>query len=332
MKALALAAVLGAAITVSVTPPPSGLQATDVWTATIGVRPPAGPVSVRLANGSTFAAQRLGSGRYRARVVFPSAGRWRYAVRVGSRTARRGTARVAPIAIRSAGDVAVAGGRIVIADASGRVLGARGGALDLVARLGFPVEVAPDPRGGIGVVHAERYVRNVAPDGSVRLVVELEQPTSLAYAPDGTLYVAEIVGRVRRVGLDGVVTTIVGSSLNRPHGLAVVGGTLYVGDTFDNELLGVDLATGTVRTVTRELHTPVDVAAAPDGTLVVADYGNGRIARVTPGGVATTVAALVGVNSVWVDRDGTVLATERDRSRVRRVDPSTGEITTVVGR
>ena len=44
------------------------------------------------------------------------------------------------------------------------------------------------------------------------------------------------------------------------------------------------------------------------------------------------VTPLVGVNSVWVDADGTVLATERDRARVRRVDPATGEVTTVVGR
>jgi sugar lactone lactonase YvrE len=166
----------------------------------------------------------------------------------------------------------------------------------------------------------------------VRVVAELDQPTALAYVPDGTLYVAEIVGRVRRVGVGGAVSTLVDSGLNRPHGLAVVGNTLYVGDTFDNELLAVDLTTRAVRTVTRELNTPVDVAAAPDGTVVVADYGNGRIARVTSSAATTTVAPLLGVNSVWVADDGAVYATEREGRRVRRVDPATGAVTTVFGR
>jgi sugar lactone lactonase YvrE len=330
-----LAALLVVALTIGVTPRPAGLEVGETWTPTIVVKPASSRVSLVISKRATtrsFRARPLGRGRYRAQVVFPSTGRWTYAVRAGSRTVRAGATTIVPVRIRQAGDVAVdADGSIVVADAAGRVLRARGGTLTVAARPAFAVEVAPDPRGGVGVVHAERFVRNVAPDGSLRLVADLNGPTSLAYAPDGTLYVAEIGGRIVRVGVDGAAAPL-SDGLNRPHGLAVVGDTLYIGDTFDNELLALDLRTRALRVVSTQLNTPVDVAAAPDGSVVVADYGNRRVARVTPDGTTTTLVELPEVNSVWVAPDGAVYVTERGASRVRRVDPATRAITTVVGR
>jgi NHL repeat len=336
LLALAFALAVPATLSVSLPRPPSGLEAGDTWSPVVVVKREGRPdTGVRVAvyvGGRSFAARSTGRGRYRAQLVFPAPGRWPYGVRVRGRTYRGGTLTVRPIRLRGTYDVAIApDGSLLIGDSSNRVLRYRNGALELVARLRFPVEVAPDPRGGVGVVHQERFVRHVAENGATRVVAELEQPTAHAYAADGTLFVSELGGRVRRVDTNGNVTTLVGAGLNRPHGLAVIDGTLYVCDTFDHELLAVDVAAGTVRSVTGALNTPVDVAAGPDGALYVADYGNGRIARVTPAGETTTWATLLGVNGVAVAPDGTAYATERERPRVLRIDPATRAVTTAVG-
>lgn len=338
MRLLALVAMLAgaSALAVSMSRPPPGLEAGDTWSALVAVksngRPAAGARVGVYVGGRSFTARPLGRGRYRALVRLPATGRWPYGARVRGRAYRAGTLTVGPVRLHGTYDVAVApDGSLLIGDSSNRVLRYRNGTLEVLARLPFPVEVAPDPRGGIGVVHQERYVRHVAADGSMRVVAELEQPTAHAYAADGTLYVSELGGRVRRVDTSGVVTTLVGTGLNRPHGLAVIGDTLYVCDTFDNELLAVDVGTGAVRTLARNLNTPVDVAAGPDGALYVGDYGNGRIARVTAAGETSTWAALLGANGVAVAADGTVYATERERPRVLRIDPFTRAVTTAVG-
>lgn len=340
MRLLAIGLAASVAISVSISRPPARLEAGDAWSPVVTVKRAGKAVrGARVTISFSGAGERVnavarpaGAGRYRAQLVPEGAGRWTYAVRVGGRTLRRGSFAVRPPRLRGAFDVFVdADGSLLVVDLSNRLLRARGGELEFLARLHFPVEVATDPRGGIGVVTEERFVRHIAANGTVRVVAELEQPTALAYAPDGTLYVSELPGRVRRVDVSGAVTTIVASELDRPHGLVVVGGTLYVCDTFDNELIAVDLSTGVVRTVSAELNTPVDVALARDGSLYVADYGNGRLARVTPAGTTSTLVPLLGVQGVAVGPDGAVYATERDRARVRRVDPATGAVTTIVG-
>ena len=128
----------------------------------------------------------------------------------------------------------------------------------------------------------------------------------------------------------GAITTLLGAGLDRPHGLVVAGGTLVVCDTFNNRLVGIDLASGASRTYTTGFDTPVDVERSRDGTLYVADYGNNRVARVVDGR-AVTVATGVGANGIAVGPGGTVYLTERLLPRVRALNPATGRIRTVVG-
>jgi len=95
------------------------------------------------------------------------------------------------------------------------------------------------------------------------------------------------------------------------------------------------------------LHSPGDVAVAPDGSLYIADYGNYRIRRVGPDGIITTVAgtgvsgysgdggpatqAMLGsVSGVAVAPDGSLYIADSVNRRIRRVGPD-GIITTVVG-
>ncbi len=77
-----------------------------------------------------------------------------------------------------------------------------------------------------------------------------------------------------------------------PTGDALVGGTLYVDDSFDNEISAIpDAATtatsdGTGRTVTTggALDAPLGMTAAPDGDLLVVNGGNGRAVEIAPSG------------------------------------------------
>jgi sugar lactone lactonase YvrE len=235
--------------------------------------------------------------------------------------------------LRGTMDVAVArDGSLVIGDVSDRVFRWRAKKLTVAASIRFPVEVAIDPRGGFAALNNETRIRRVDPRGRVTTLASgLAQVTALAFDADGNVYFSELAGRVRRLDrATGAITTLVGEGLDRPHGLVVVGGTLVVCDTFNNRLVGIDLAGGASRTYATGFDTPVDVESSRDGTLYVADYGNNRIARVVDSR-GVTVATGIGANGVAVGAGGTIYATERLLPRVRAINPATGAIRTIVG-
>jgi DNA-binding beta-propeller fold protein YncE len=221
-------------------------------------------------------------------------------------------------------------GTLLVSDVSNRVFRVRGRKLTVVARAGFPVEVAVDPRGGFGIVSLESRIRLVDARGRITTLARgLAQPTALSFDALGNVYFSELGGRVLRIDRASRAVTKVATGFNRPHGQVVVGDTLYVCDTFSNRLVAIDLRTKAL-TATEGFNQPVDVALEPSGSLVVADYGNNRVARVS-GGTVTTVAMLLGPQSVAVARSGTIYATELHLSRVRAVNPVTGAVRTVIG-
>jgi YD repeat-containing protein len=277
---------------------------------------------------------RVRAGRYRLRAVFRSPGRW--TLTVGGRRIGSVLVRPAPLRLTASLDVVVEpSGSLLVADLSNRIFRLAGNRLSLVAgtgrpgrsgdngpatraAVGFPVEVALDPRGGFGVVHDERWIRHVDPSGTIRTVAEFAQPTALAYDAAGNLYVSELLaGVVRRDAATGALTRYDG--FNRPHGLAVAAdGTVYVADTFNNRVQRLS-PTGSVTTLAAGLNQPNDVALGPDGNVYVADYGTNGILRVTPAGAVTRISDATGPSSVAVGADGTVYFTERNRGPVRRV-------------
>ena len=354
---------------------PSTVDAYARWAGTVRVRDGrnayrgAAP-RIALQQGSVVAlsaTSRVSAGVFRGSVMVAKPGRWQVSVRVGRARFPAGAVTVRP-ALTNAMDVAVQpDGQLLVGDFDNYVFrGAPGGRVTVVAgnggqgasgdggpataaAVGFPVEVAVDPRGGFAIVSVERDIRHVAPDGTISTVASLEQPTAHAYDAAGNLFVSELGGRVRRIdAATGAVTTYAGvggegfggdggtataAQLNRPHGLVVdASGVLYFCDTFNNRIRRVEPATQVITTVAAELGSPNDLALGPDGALYVSEFSNNRISRVTTAGAVSKVVDAPGTNSVAVDAQGRIYFTERTAPRVRRFDPATGRVTTVLGR
>jgi sugar lactone lactonase YvrE len=322
-----------------------------VWEGMLRLRSTKAKASLTLRLGKERVAaslRRVGPGVFHARAKLPAIGQWQASVRLGGRTIAVGSVTVRP-ALTAAADVAVlADGALLVADLGGYVFRGRpGGGVVPVARLSFAVEVVLDPQGGFGVVSGERFVSRVA-GGRVQRLARMDQPTALAFDRAGNVFVSELSGRIRRIDADTrAVTVIAGiggqgfsgdggpatsAQLNQPHGLVVgADGSIVFCDTLNDRLRRIDPA-GRITTLATGFRAPGDVTATPGGGYYVADYGNNRIAHVTPGGAVSTIGAVDRPNSVAAGDDGAVFFTEGTFPRVRGLDPKTHTVTTVLGR
>ena len=230
-----------------------------------------------------------------------------------------------------------------------------------------------DPGGTITTV-AGTGERGFAGDGGPATSATLGHPEDVAVDALGNLYIADTNNwRVRRVDPSGTITTVAGggtggdggpatsAALEAPGGVAVDAlGNLYIAAKYGNQVRRVDLG-GTITTVagvgryrftgdggpatSAALETPGGVAVDALGSLYIADWRDGRVRRVDPGGTITTVAgngesgftgdggpatsaALGEPRDVAVDGAGNLYIAVLNR--VRRVDPG-GTITTVAG-
>ena len=207
---------------------PTGLVAGEPWVAQVelrrdgralaGARP-----SFWITSGSTsraFRATQAGRGRYRARVVFPAPGAWRYGVAaLGARIALgRATVLPRPAEVEEPFAVAVApDGRVAIVDrAGGRVLLLSDRGATVAANgLTSPISVGFDPRGGLYVGDetsiyrvdpgglarvAGNGTRGFAGDGGPAAAAGLGLPTAFSFDQAGRMYIAEYDGRIRLVG------------------------------------------------------------------------------------------------------------------------------------
>ena len=219
-----------------------------------------------------------------------------------------------------------------------------------------------------------------AGDGGPATQAQLSGSRGVAVAPDGRILIADSANlRVRQVAAGGVITTIaqpaivppptfgapvsalsgapVGVAYD-PAGLPLVsdnGGDFVARISGPNNTLTVIAGTrdaagfagdGGPANAAR-LNAPTGLAVGPDGSIYIADTGNDRIRRVSPGGVISTFAgsassgfagdggpaqqaALNGPRGVAVGLDGSVLIADTGNNRIRQVAPS-GVITTVAG-
>jgi len=163
-------------------------------------------------------------------------------------------------------------------------------------------------------------------DGGLATQATLNFPGAVAVDRQGHLYIADTMNhRVRKVDVaTGVITTIAGTgqhrcsgdggpataaALNEPAALAVdERGNLYIADQSNNRVRKVDLTTGMITTVA--------------GTGETGYMGDGMPA---------TEAGVSGPSGLTLGPDGDLYIADTFSGRIRRVDPATGTISTVVG-
>jgi len=179
--------------------------------------------------------------------------------------------------------------------------------------------------GNISVV-AGTGISGTGTDGVQATASELNGPDGLALDKSGNLYIADSDnGRVRMVNAaTGVITTVAGPGVSNtlgdggpatsayigfPDGLAFDGtGNLYIADGTLNRVRMIAANTGTISTVA----------------------GGGTAGQLGDGGLATA-AYVTYPRDVAVDKSGNLYILEYYDARIRKVEASTGVITTIAG-
>ena len=212
------------------------------------------------------------------------------------------------------------------------------------AQLNAPGRVEVDSSGNVYISDtANNRIRKVALDGAITTVAgtgaaapgptgdngpavnaQLNQPRAIIFDPAGNLYIADSGNnRVRKVATDGIITTIAG---NGTPGSAGDGG----------------------QALNAQLNNPYGLARDPAGNLYIADAFNSKVRRVDPSGVITTYAGtgLAGSSgdggpataatlklpyALAADGAGNLYISDVASHVIRRIDRTTGVITTFAG-
>lgn len=220
-------------------------------------------------------------------------------------------------------------------------------------------------------------------DGLPGSQTSVSQPAGLALDGAGNLYFADAGNNaVRRLdALSGVVTTVAGqpgmsgyagdggpataAKLTLPEGLAFnAAGDLLIADTGNSAIRRVEADHGIIHlfagtglagfggdggsALNAMLNTPWNVTVAPDGSVLIADFGNDRVRKISPAGIISTLvgngargfsgdggapsqAELSEPAALALDPAGNLYIADSGNNRVRTVSVADGFLHTLVG-
>ena len=207
------------------------------------------------------------------------------------------------------------------------------------ARFSQPFDVAADLNSGLVYVadSGNQIIRKITSAGVVTTLADhavssgtnngtgsaarFNIPSGAALDGNGNLYISDYGNHVvRKISPAGVVTTLAGKA----------------------GVSGTNNGTGT----SARFFTPIGVAVDNSGTVYIGDSGNHAIRKITPAGVVTTLAGLVGTsgtndgvgvaarfnqpNDVAVDGSNYVYVADGGNNCIRKVAPD-GTVTTLAG-
>jgi alpha-tubulin suppressor-like RCC1 family protein/sugar lactone lactonase YvrE len=216
-------------------------------------------------------------------------------------------------------------------------------------------------------------------DGGAAVDANLSFPHAISRDNNGNVYIADTYNhRIRKVTTGNIISTLAGNGvagfggdrfaataaqLSSPSGVAVdSSGNVFIADTGNNRIRKVTpggiitTVAGTgiagyngdgADTTTATLNSPRGMTFDNSGNLFVADSGNHRIRKITPGGVISTAAGdgIAGYNGdgsdgplaslnaprgVAIDNNGSLFIADTENNRIRKVSAA-GIISTVAG-
>lgn len=190
-------------------------------------------------------------------------------------------------------------------------------------------------------------------DGNKTTTATFNNPYGMGFDPFGNIYVADFgTSRIRKILASGNVTTVAGSSQGYADGPAATAkfgrpedmvadsfGNVFIAD-FDNQRIRKVSASGTVTTlagnsngfsdgdgINAQFDKPQGICWDLDGDMLLADYSNNRIRKITLAGSVTTVAAvpidgglsLNAPHDVKVDSIGNIYAVDAGNKRIAKI-------------
>ncbi len=227
------------------------------------------------------------------------------------------------------------------------------------AQFSYPCGVAVDGEGSIIIADFINHrVRKISPDGAVSTLAgsgsqgfadgagasaQFSGPWGVAVDGEGSIIITDQNNhRVRKITPDGTVSTLAGSGsrgfadgagaaaqFDCPTGVAVDGeGSIIIAD-YHNQRLRKLTPDGTVSTLAgsgnkgfadgagaaAQLDGPCWVAVDGEGSIIIADFGNKRLRKITPDGtVSTFFAGSCGFRGVAIDADGCVVVSTEEHT------------------
>jgi sugar lactone lactonase YvrE len=264
------------------------------WSATLKVRPSSFRGAVRVtAVGPGRVVARVSRRRnaYRARLVFPSAGRWRLTARAGGSTSQLGSVTVRRLpALRFAWPTSVDdqpdGSLLVVENGRSRVLvvePANGRTRELASGFGKPYAALRAPSGTI-VVSDGRALKRIDAGGAPQTIATADEDIGpIAVAPNGDVFYTTGTPLLRLPAAGGAPQTVATGFIGA-HGLAVAAdGAVLVSDTGNDRVVRVDPASGASATLFTTAD-PRGIDVAPDGTIYVVESESKRVGRYNAGG------------------------------------------------